>query len=757
MEKMPLSDYIYNVIKKKSSYGYPALIHPSQFAEKYECSNHAVSQSISRMVKKGIIQRVDEDGNPLKREYNLTEQLIALVREKGGTIPWARKDRAEVAKRLGCSSDSIKSLIYRSKDCLYISENQLHVKDGVYSDAPTCRISAARSVFYVPVKEKEPPKKKNKKQKNIYIRSYHHIINFLLQNKGEFIGNLKQLSQAIGLKHTTVTGAVRRTEMAGVLGKINGRVFIKDYKKARKLFDGLYFLGDDFNIHEFRQRDDNHLPLCIPSLHEVVSGNKAKGNVCLTVVKHTEILRETVNAPRTLILLYLLEKRQKLLDDIRLIMVRYPMKYGKWKEMVAMKYREIVNIDEALSKYSTSAKNKNYHFWNLQKGIAVRLIEAVKHQFGLSGIASKESVKEVVKQLSSMMPTETSPENPTAEELVEYLESGIAEDRLGSALISNFIETTNCTTVPDFLKRGGFEYAAYINVKNTLRGKQYHRYVFHLLVINGYYANNSEKDPSKLYSPDYMFMNNVLDRLEGDPNTALSVGNALMTYVAKGFSLKCIEDIAKKVIPMLKKEEILLLGARREPTIATAWDLLMRFCSQNFEEEYRVLSKWGEKFSAGDYGTSPTIMKFSLEWYRKKLESAQKYGLPGDASALIEKINAILRWNTVGEKEKQKLVGLLNKPTRYDNPLMEFDDWEIVINGISREENVSTKENTADEEECYYDDEIFDESYLESIEELEENIENPIICKECGYKSAWFRKPGVCPNCEGFHGNKDEY
>lgn len=184
MEKMPLSDYIYNVIKKKSSYGYPALIHPSQFAEKYECSNHAVSQSISRMVKKGIIQRVDEDGNPLKREYNLTEQLIALVREKGGTIPWARKDRAEVAKRLGCSSDSIKSLIYRSKDCLYISENQLHVKDGVYSDAPTCRISAARSVFYVPVKEKEPPKKKNKKQKNIYIRSYHHIINFLLQNKG---------------------------------------------------------------------------------------------------------------------------------------------------------------------------------------------------------------------------------------------------------------------------------------------------------------------------------------------------------------------------------------------------------------------------------------------------------------------------------------------------------------------------------------------------------------------------------------------
>jgi hypothetical protein len=143
-------------------------------------------------------------------------------------------------------------------------------------------------------------------------------------------------------------------------------------------------------------------------------------------------------------------------------------------------------------------------------------------------------------------------------------------------------------------------------------------------------------------------------------------------YITAGNSLNCIERKAPVIVEQL---------LRKYPKNST--DGIYMTCAADelfdrlqVDEASDTLHEWITRYTPKNVErSSDTALQFTAQWYDAKIANIGKYGLPGDVEILQQKSSALKRWHLLNEDGQSSLVGLLNKPTRYDDPRLDFASW----------------------------------------------------------------------------------
>jgi len=213
-------------------------------------------------------------------------------------------------------------------------------------------------------------------------------------------------------------------------------------------------------------------------------------------------------------------------------------------------------------------------------------------------------------------------------------------------------------------------------------------YAFHALLYLGQLKSRpfDIEYPERFVKPDGM-----LSTIGADDSIwgRQALGIVLYEYLAADFALGSLHGIAPKLVQWMHERypvETIQDGLQ----FTTAWDCLLdEVQKHDAEEMLDELLPWNIKHYENNTPPAVTeIPKFTLSWYQAKLAGAKDYGAPADVTALQLKVSALKEWDMeiTSDEKRRKLVNVLNRPTRYDDPRLSYEQWEWLVDWPTEDE-----------------------------------------------------------------------
>jgi len=157
------------------------------------------------------------------------------------------------------------------------------------------------------------------------------------------------------------------------------------------------------------------------------------------------------------------------------------------------------------------------------------------------------------------------------------------------------------------------------------------------------------------------------------PSTMV-LAKALVFYVSSGFALGSLDYMGQKICDRL--HELYPRYYDNDAYLGSGWEYIDD--AELDEDIYKKIEDWDKKHHVPrkPIPLFKLPMKYTSQWYDRKAETAKTYGLPGDVEILQAKASALRQWKLVKAEKQKQLMGLLNKPTRYDNPHLNITEWD---------------------------------------------------------------------------------
>lgn len=646
----------------------PVALSPKKLAEKWETTSDAVRCAFYVLTNKGCIKRVDSDGNTLTgKPVPLHVRVLQKAMEREDGLPYDRLAQAKLAKEFGVKTSSMHSCINRLRKhhiaFIYDKHLLIYKEDAAREmldqyDTVDCkqRKSTAHYFMYVkdwPKKRKKPVAKKKPRK---YLK--HRIVEFLLSNGGSaWMG-----STALGKKFNTAARSINRCcnslKAKGIINKKSDYIEINDAEKARDL---LAPFGDT----QVEKHDTQKFPPIYIKVPPTTPEKRIRKETAVSTINSTAV----ADGDSAKFFLSWMLKVQAIERTIALMQARLPKNYEPGKEKIAMLYKTLSDVNDANSEEYRQQRGR---MWGQACEVMGRIFTGTMQLFDISGFVNDETFRFAANEMRGMLATVEMPDNDVAETLADWVEGELPDDEECMGYIREFVEHSGSNFIGEFIARGGLQFIcnvmhyAMCDVEPNRQAYAYQIYMY--LAHIGLHEYNP-LHPEYFRRPDF-----AAQQLAAEDSIYAkeAIAVAMYRYITAGNSLNCIERKAPVIVEQL---------LRRYPKNST--DGIYMTCAADelfdrlpVDEASDTLHEWIARYTPKNVErSSDTALQFTAQWYDAKIVNVGKYGLPGDVEILQQKSSALKRWHLLNEDGQSSLMGLLNKPTRYDDPRLDFASW----------------------------------------------------------------------------------
>ncbi|MBU1067141.1 hypothetical protein KKE60_05110 [Patescibacteria group bacterium] len=668
--------------------GKPILFDADSIARNWGLSKKQLLRALKTLRDSGRIKRTDAEGNPIKHGERLEHALLRMLLTNGGSLPYNRPRKRKIASELGTTVKCLLTTVQKLRDnnvvysqnkvlCVYnlpivevvyfidTKNTEKHVKQAHFG---THYYQYAKGFTYGP--KKKPPVYPHKKLR-------HRILEDLVANGGEIWRKQLEWAKLLKCTKTGVQDAIYRLRDEGVVDYDAPTLRISNPAKAKEMlapWEGQY--------GPIVQTPHLSFPKTFPF------GRKEVGIRKVFEVNDVSNL-ETANIVKKALVFLFVRKLaegywiQAELDKMR---VRFPLDYEKGLAKIMAKFKQQQAHVEVTEE---EARRIRGQWWGKQRAIVVSVLNSLQSLFPLPGGMDDKLVSLAARELRGVLPSEELPDQTRAEDMAAWVEEDLPADDRCMAWLAEFIQYSDSAFMSDFVSRGGLTLLLHMQAyATTPDGVPAQRYAFHTLL----YIGQIRSRPFDIEHPEWFAKPDGMLSTIGDDDSiwgrqALSI--ALHEYLDAGFKLGSLNGIAPKIVKLLHERypvETLADGLE----FTTAWDCLIDEAKKHGDDEMLdELLLWDIKHYENDATPAMVkIPKYSLAWYQSKLAGAKDYGAPADVTALQLKISALKEWDMemTSDDKRHKLVSVLNRPTRYDDPRLAYEQWDWLVDWPSEKE-----------------------------------------------------------------------
>ena len=670
--------------------GKPLLFNADTIARSWGVSKEHVLGALKRLRATGRIKRTDVEGNPVRVGESAQHAILRLLLTNGGSLPYARRDKQILASSIGVIVPSLLVIVQRLRNhgCVYAENKVLYIYnlpivEEVYGIDTKNTERFVKSIEYgrryyqyesgftfpkKPAPEKFPHKK---------LR--HRILEDLIANGGEI---WRKQSEWVALLKCTKTGAqeaIYRLRDEGVVSYDAPVLRIANAAKAKEMLAP--WQGQYQPIVASTRSSSSYLspfkPLTFGSKDVKSLEPRAVDNTITTNIVKKALV---VLFARKLAEGYWLQAE---LDKMR---VRFPLDYEKGKVTIMAKFKQQQAHVEVTEE---EARRIRGQWWGKQRALVVDVLSSLRDAFGIGGAIDDSLVSAAARELRGVLPSEEMPDRMEAEDLAVWIDDDLPADDLCMAWVADFIQYSDSKFLTDFVSRGGLTFLLHMQAyASTPDGIVAQRYAFHaLLYIGQIRARKFDiEHPEWFAKPDGM-LSTIGDDDSIWGRQALAI--ALHEYLSAGFKLGSLEGIAARLVRFLHEQYPVETEADGIE-YTTAWECLMDEVKKHGDDDMlEVLVPWGIKHYENNAPPAVVqIPKHCLSWYQAKLAGTKDYGAPADVTALQLKVSALKEWDMeiTSDEKRRKLVNVLNRPTRYDDPRLSYDQWDWLVDWPTEKE-----------------------------------------------------------------------
>jgi len=661
------------------NYKEPKLLDLKQLASVWKSNPTSLKNALQRLQHKGFIRRTDSQGLTTVTRSTCEDRLVKLLLDNGCVLPWDKKSRMAIARKLGIKFNSLR-VFKANLDHILMTEydernwpTQIRVSEvdalTYLEDKETAQTGVGNLHYYKYVHGWRRPRAKRKPQPKPRPRTrYHDILEYLVKAGGSVVGPAKLHYHNCGAtcSFSSFRGALRQLRDRGMILKTNGHIEIRDAEAVS------LFLSRPTEVRSIRPRG----PVCLSSGLLSCKGLVTRENSSYATVSCNPPYPQTTVARLALANLIL---RKRLELQVAQMLLWYPRNYAKGQDRIVSTYREIKathDDDNDLRRQQLGAN------WGKQKAIVFSILRSLQEHLGLGGPILDALVEEGITRLQGLLPTLDSPDNDQAEQLADYLDAALPVDGPHQGWVQSFTKAAQAQLLSEFVCRGGLDLLVKIWAWNESKTSLVeHRQLWYILA----YLRYIEKHPfNERYFHQFPSINEWDGvKIEDTYWCGLTVMEALSDYVIEyGGTLGSIKHLHPHIVRAIT-DVYPVKTDQGTIEFHNAWD---DFFQQGYD--FSDVREWDEvetlvlqfRMEALSSGSVPTVEKYTLAWYEAKLKDIEQYGLPGDIERINEKIAALRRWTKADVHEQQsKLVPMLSRPTRYEHPQLTWAAWDELI------------------------------------------------------------------------------
>ena len=661
---------LFNNGKKK-----PVLLHVNEIAKKWDVPAVTLRGTLLRYQDKGYIVRTDRDGNPVNGNDLTTAQcMLNVMMANGSTMPYDKKARWKICQRFGVTAEALRTITYRMRktgaikthDGL-ISIDDYAVARDRYGVTPETAISNPiptqenQSHYYMYVKGYKYPNTKVAKPKPPAKEIKHIIVEVLIAKGGEVWMTRREWATLLGCHTNSVKRCMQVLVNEGIID------IEPNYARIRNIMAAKLLLSPWTATYSLAARE--HCPSS-----PIPSPLRTEASYLKPALVSAVISPRDVTAAKLIMLnLVKLSTEHKITSEIARRLLYYPKNYEKGQEVIRQ-MRD--NLRYTQTEGEDDYKQQQGRMYGKQKAIVTRILDAVQTQFDLTGFVTEELRAFGVTELRGALPSIEMPDMDKAEQLADWMDSDLPADDLSISWASDFIGHSGSVFISEFAARGGLRFLMHLMIAaiEEVPANQA-RCSFQVLLYLAYLAVHpfDSKHPEWFKTPE-MLTRQVMDddSLYGREGIAV----ALAAYAECGFELGNLHHLAPALIEALFEQYPTTQGEEDGLFLTCGWDFLMILDVSS--EAIDELHEWKEKYHDNlDVPKISAPPKHTISWYEQKMKDAQVFGLPGDLEAINGKISALRGWRIASDEKRKQLVGLLNRPTRYDDPRLSFEEWDL--------------------------------------------------------------------------------
>ena len=682
------------LLKTNSRRDKPLLVDAQKLSKQWGIPHQKISHDLSALRDDKKIALCDDQGTIIKHpkdKFTVGQALVQIVMDEAGYLPWDKPTRRIYARIIGAKMACLRLIIQRT-GVLDVERNQhgwpigLRINDWTAAQAYIGEGKVALKTQhygshyyrylkgYSPPKEKEAPLPKPKPYTNA-----HRLLERVIENGGDWWVRPIDVCRELGFYRSGLYRQVRKLD--GIISYQNGRIKLINPEKAA------LFLSEVTGHPTTTTAVSHSSPLTHSSV--VLTESTTASTTVDAFVASSNPRKQRLCKASTIVVLGQLVIRRRLELEIAQRLVWYPRAYrllGKGREIMAKKYVDVAAHDEMVDE---ERRRQLGAMWGRQKAIVLRILNALSQTFPeWSAMINDELVTVTAQKLRGALPSVESPDHKVAEQVADWLENDLEGDDDAQTWIKEFGLCAGVEFLSEFVCRGGTNLLMYLMYTNTTESEaQYQGYSWYVHLILAY-ANQHRFNPKYPES----FNANIFDAVDAaNKETSFMSGDvvteALTRYLECGGRLSIIRHRAPWITRKLNEayprttNDGEMIWHRAWNNICTEDGRLLIDTFHEYWEDFCLLCDWMDEYTPDhDEAERHQPEKFTLSWYQSMLKSAQDYGMPGDLEALNDKIRLIKEWpKATMEKQKGQLVPGLNTPGRYDNPRLNWQQWDELI------------------------------------------------------------------------------
>ena len=677
MAELSLQNKLLNLLYHNTrNYKKPAPLNMDRLSEQWDCTPEQLHNALTNLIDKGQVRHTDLKGNPYRKEVSAEHLLIRLILDNRNKLPWDKASRIKTARRMGIKLSSIIVIKRRLNPILHTEYDDTNHPiqiilmdecDGITrlpeGDIVPQTYYGHHYYKYVrgysrrpkikPVKAPKPPQKFNA----------HRLCEYVVARGGAIYGSPRQHWQNVCSSQSGFDKAVRICLQRGLL---------------QKTATGLQVLNAG-RVASFLEPFSTCLPTSTNTNHSLSSGLLSKNDssnvnpVTKVTVFTTDITPFPPKQRQKAVALNIfnLLVREKLRQEIAFRLLRYPRNYEKGRETIRQLYRDVKVHDEQTEE---ARRQQQGAMWGKQKAICLQLLSVLQEHLGISGLAGDALAAEMANRYQAALPTVEFPDNDLLTRLGTWADDTLPDDDCDESFWAGlFMNHSGSQLISEFVCRGGIDLLLRImQFTEAEEGMIKQRAAWDVI---SYICHIERHKFNPKYPEQFQSISdwNGL-KMASSFSNGLVITDALYNYMGNDHKLGSLLPI-KPLICKAILEMYPVKGEDGETYFTSAWQENYRKLGE--WEECEVLEQWiGEEGEKPELVDSCEIAKFTVKWFETKLKDVEKYGLPGDIDLLAEKITALKRWPKVSvEEQKDHLVPILNKPSRYVNAQLDWAEW----------------------------------------------------------------------------------
>ncbi len=674
--------YIYQYGRGKS-----AVIHLQQAPQYFGCTPYQCSKVLSFLKANGMIRRFNSQGRE-HVDYTVRELLLSrLSIAADHTLPWTKRSRSAMAAKWGVTVRAVQQAAWSLADegIVFLGGLRRHMylvliadTDGFRLCPPTYKVSDS-SVWYCRyVSGYHKPKPPKTPKWTVTAK----LLDLLVRNEGRVEMTTTELAKACHCSNVSIKLRCRELRDRGIIARNQSLLVLLDPNAAFLFLQPWY--ADNANKNSGKT---------YPSIPSVIDSNKNKSpritevTVVTSLSGPTKHLKPTTVAAIRLLCMLKLKKAYDFQTGQALRRSWYPKNYAAGRRKLQMRRDEYRIEAEAQEEEYKLLQGRAY---GKQRQMVRTAYEAIQECFNIPGAITDELITVGCQRHRSMLPTVETPDQNKLEVLVDWVCNEMQADEIAMDFWDRYREAAGIDTLPEMVMRFGLDMLLHIYTWSQLTADpEQQRYGFHILCYLTHIENHPyDKNHAERFVEPLSHMLDTAQHL-GSFYACQVIGDALIQYIGLDWKLGSLNRHAPAIASALT-EPFAIRGPNGESMIVTAHATVLSYlsrCGQN--DTIEQLQEWVDDYvqTARFHAPPHKPKKWTADWYYQMAVEADKYGLPGDADTLRQKAAALNRWHTLSPEKQHSIVGLLNKPTRYDDPRLNRKQWAAIaeMKGVSND------------------------------------------------------------------------